>query len=86
MARKNPVLFPGWRLSPDGKEYKLFDRAEDVPEGWLRETPEGFEKRHGQQSITLGARPPERLDNVEGGVPKKRGRPAKAKDDGALDL
>jgi len=27
--------FPGWRYNPDTLEGRQFDRAEDVPEGWV---------------------------------------------------
>jgi hypothetical protein len=37
--------FPGWRISPDGKDFQLFESEEDMPEGWLRETPESFAKK-----------------------------------------
>ena len=36
-------LFPGYRYGPKG-ECKLFEREEDVPKGWLRNTPEGLAK------------------------------------------
>lgn len=29
------ILFPGWRYGPGG-QCELFQRAEDVPEGWAR--------------------------------------------------
>jgi hypothetical protein len=35
---KATVLFPGWRFGPNG-ECELFQRAEDVPDGWTREHP-----------------------------------------------
>jgi len=47
-------LFPGMRLSPDGKEYRQFECAEDVPEGWLRESPESFTKKGLGDSIKRG--------------------------------
>lgn len=37
-------LFPGYRYSPDGKEHALFENESDVPEGWMRNTPEGLAK------------------------------------------
>jgi hypothetical protein len=37
--------FPGWRISPDGKDFQLFESEEDMPEGWLRESPESFAKK-----------------------------------------
>ena len=30
---KNKPRFPGWRFGPNG-EAEIFQRAEDVPEGW----------------------------------------------------
>lgn len=54
MPHKTYQPFPGWRLSPDGKDYKLFENAEDVPEGWLRESPESFAKKGIGQEIRRG--------------------------------
>lgn len=60
MAVKNYEPFPGYRISPDGTDYQLFEREEDVPAGWLRETPESYAKK--------GLKPPERK---AAGRPKK---------------
>jgi hypothetical protein len=38
------ILFPGYRWSPDGKKCDLFATADDVPSGWLRNSPEGRAK------------------------------------------
>lgn len=40
--RRNKVEWPAWRYSPDG-EAKMFDKPEDVPEGWLDRKPQVFE-------------------------------------------
>lgn len=32
--------FPSWRWDPETKEGRVFDRAEDVPEGWLSRHPD----------------------------------------------
>lgn len=32
------ILFPGWRYGPNG-ELELFQREEDVPQGWTRTPP-----------------------------------------------
>lgn len=79
MPRKNPELFPGYRISPDGQEYKLFERAEDVPDGWLRETPESFAKKGLGKPAPAPVRDPfdHDGDGKPGGSLPKRGRPKK---------
>lgn len=71
--------FPGWRISPDGKDFRLFESEEDVPAGWLRETPESFAKKG------LGKKFTPKPEVVE---PEKRGpgRPKKEISDGEVDL
>ena len=36
--RRNMIEWPAWRFSPDG-ESQLFEKAEDVPEGWTSKPP-----------------------------------------------
>ncbi len=36
--RRNQIEWPAWRYSPDG-ESKLFETAEEVPEGWTAKPP-----------------------------------------------
>lgn len=33
------VEWPAWRFSPDGDDSQMFEKAEDVPEGWLSSPP-----------------------------------------------
>ncbi len=37
---KAKILFPGWRYGPNGEGPELFEKAEDVPEGWTRIHPD----------------------------------------------
>lgn len=88
MAKRTPVLFPGYRISPDGTDYRLFERAEDVPEGYLRETPESFAKKG------LGNKPLRPVSDehkhepadYEAAPKRGPGRPRKEVPDGSLDL
>lgn len=50
-------LFPGWRMSPGG-ERRLFERAEDVPEGWFREGDASDPRRHGGGGSSPAAEAP----------------------------
>lgn len=43
-----PIKWPAWRYSPTG-EAKIFERAEDVPEGW-EDNPNNFKKYEIKQS------------------------------------
>lgn len=60
--------YPAWRFGPDG-ESQIFERAEDVPEGWSAEPQ--------SQEVYALQRDAHTLEPV---IPvlKKRGRPAKA--------
>lgn len=40
MSNYEPIKFPGFRYGPNG-EAQIFDRAEDVPEGWT-DNPNDF--------------------------------------------
>jgi len=62
MTKKRLDLFPGYRLSPDGKDYRAFDRAEDVPAGWLRESPESFVKKGLGTEKPSGRKPKETIN------------------------
>lgn len=37
-SRRNMIEWPAWRFGPDG-ESQLFEKAEDVPEGWTPKPP-----------------------------------------------
>lgn len=46
-------LFPGYRFGPDGQK-KLFQSAEEVPEGWARRPEDVTAKSGGKKSAKAG--------------------------------
>lgn len=56
--------FPGYRYSPSG-ECELFEREEDVPDGWHRNTPEGLAKlEDGEPEADLEAMDRQELEDL----------------------
>ena len=48
--RRNSIEWPAWRFSPDG-ESQLFEKAEDVPEGWTSKLPSAIYETSEQVSV-----------------------------------
>jgi hypothetical protein len=74
--------FPGYRWHPESGDCRIFDKAEDVPEGWLESHPGSLDQAAPAADKAYDALPLSKKEIVaaldEGGVSFKKNAPVAA--------